>query len=161
MHLYDNVGEDVNKILQAFYLNDEEELNKLLHSDNYQRIIETLYNTKIIPGAGHNDYNIYSSGDPKNDTLYEQNRVFYGNAIQGAQNSRNKLGDAITKIKLLEDKIFLLQNPRLRPALEAHTTLNVAATIRPEIKEYIRIYGYPENHIFDPDFLAEILARLG
>jgi len=132
----------------------------LLHSDNYQKVIEKLYKTKIIPGEGHNDYNIYSSGDPKNDELYEHNRIFYGNAIQGAQNSRNKLGDAITKIKLLESKIQLLQHSRLRPVLEATTELDVTADIRPEIKEYIRIHGYPENHIFVPDLLAEIIARI-
>ena len=135
-------------------------MNELLQSDNYQKIITTLYKTKIIPGAGHNDYSIYESGDAENDSLYESNRLFYGHAIQGAQNSRNKLSDAIIEINKLEGKIKLLQHPRLRPVLEATTQLDITADIRPEIKEYIRLHGYPENHIFVPDLLAEIIERL-
>ena len=31
-------------------------------------------------------------------------------------------------------------------------------TIRPEYIEYIKLYGFPNNLIFDPDKLAQIIA---
>jgi len=39
--------------------------------------------------------------------------------------------------------------------------LSVLADINPEYKEYISLYGFPENAVFDPVKLNEIIIRLG
>ena len=39
--------------------------------------------------------------------------------------------------------------------------LNISAGMNPEYKEYIRVHGLPNNGVFEPDKLGEIIIRLG
>lgn len=52
-------------------------------------------------------------------------------------------------LERMENKFKILQDAEYSAPL---------LTIRPEYLEYIKLYGFPENLIFDPDKLAEIIA---
>lgn len=52
-------------------------------------------------------------------------------------------------LERIENKFKILQDAEYSAPL---------LTIRPEYLEYIKLYGFPENLIFDPDKLAEIIA---
>ena len=195
--LYNNVGTEIGPILQAFYNNDEEQLQELLKADNYNEIITKLKDSQIntdddniiltnkeeiIDKIVQEKFKIYllesqnenttqnsndstiqikSSGNDAHDAVHEGTRGLFSDALMGAQSSRIKLGEAKTKIAELERQLEQLQNPPTGSIpLSATAELNTVAEIRPEIKEYISQYGYPENHIFNPDLLAEIIKGL-
>ena len=162
-NLYDELGEDINKILHAFYSQDEDKLETILTDEKYKKFSTTLYNSKIV----YNMRDMYNqrivattSGSARNDALYECNRLLFGNALKAAQNVIRSVKESKIRIKYLEDQITQLQAPRDPDILTTSASIDVVALVPIEIREYVLRWGVPVNHIYDTDKMVEICNEL-
>jgi len=145
----------ITKILQAYALGDF----------NY-----------VIQNLDMNDYNALAVGLYKLQNLnypcYEQIRKSLTSTLTGLrqcviqtqllQNLQSQLATYKEGYDILHDNALLKEYIK---HLGKHMQLFSGATytvptlnIRPEYLEYITLYGVPENLIFDPDKLAQIIA---
>ena len=119
-NLYDDVGNDIQNILTAF-VTGSDELKTLIDYENYGALADKLH----------------SHLNEDNQDL-ENFRNLLIDAIEGAKKSSNRILEQEHAYKKLLDAYNSLINPNTIPAiLEASTTSELAAEIKPEILEYI------------------------
>jgi hypothetical protein len=127
-----------------------------------------------------NVYNTYAvrlsnlSADPNKYREYETLRISCVNALhgmyQGVQQYERIL-DLQNELELSKENEAILFDPvrlnayiadlnRPKFAFPDSNVTTIAATLKPEYAEYIRLYGYPEGGVFDMDKLAAILKQL-
>ena len=130
----------------------------------------------VIQNLNINDYNTLAVGLYKLQNLnypcYEQIRKTLTYTLEGLQQCvfqaqlLQQLQQQIIIYKegyeILHDNTLLREYiEQLRKSMQAFPNMSVTVdllNIRPEYLEYINLYGLPENLIFDPDKLAEIIA---
>jgi hypothetical protein len=147
---------NLEPIFAAYQNGRYNQLTNLLTQNKYQRYSVQLRNLKER-----------KSKFPE----YEDLRGITTQSLQGVYKALQQFSDVrdleqqIQNIQNAED---ILYNPQLlheylqtlQPAQEVLPGANVtaiAATLRPEYAEYISLYGYPEDGIFDMDLLGNIL----
>ena len=147
----------IQKLLFEFSLGNFEYVSKILTRRYYQYLSIKL--SQII----YTDY-----------PIYEQLRITIKYALQGlysAIQEYEKLLITQTKLSLMSEKASILddmvklreyinslkKNMSIFPNIEVTV---VKAQIKPEYLEYIKLYGYPENSIFDMDKLGAILISM-
>lgn len=103
---------------------------------------------------------------------YEQLRKNYVYAIAGLYQSllqNLKLNETQSSLTSALDRAAILDDPvRLKEYINSFKSVIfpdtnvqiISAKIKPEYLEYIKLYGYPEGNVFDPDRLGEIILRL-
>jgi hypothetical protein len=145
-------------VLMIYFSNAQyEELSLLLTLDLYNKLSVELNNIKYEEDANYENirksillsvqgllqaktlYTNLVSSQQNNQWLMEQNSILY---------DRTKLNQYIQQL-MSERSLFPPQSFTL-----------IAATLRPEYAEYIRLYGFPESGIFDMDRLAVILENI-
>ena len=148
--LYNSVGIDIYNLLNAFVQEDTEKIKQLLSYDNYTSLVARLYDMKI----DKNDMT-------EEEFYFERFRTLLTNSIEGVnkssldmENQKNAYDELFQKYKMLTDA------SSGSTVMSATSTLDTIAEIRPEIIRYIDLYGYPENHVFNTDKLAEIIAEI-
>ena len=147
---------NLEPIFAAYQNGRYNQLTNLLTQNKYQRYSVQLRNLKER-----------KSKFPE----YEDLRGITTQSLQGVYKALQQFTDVrdleqqLQNIQNAED---ILYNPTklheylqtLQPAQEVLPGANVtaiAATLRPEYAEYISLYGYPEDGIFDMDLLGNIL----
>lgn len=105
---------------------------------------------------------------------YEKLRKNYTYAIAGLyqstiQHSQSEM--CKNTIEELRERLSILDDPqKLKDYISRFKSNNyfsdtsvqiIKAEIKPQYLEYIKLYGYPESNVFDPDKLAEIILSLG
>jgi hypothetical protein len=147
-NLYDDVGVSIKNILTAF-VTGSDELTTLIDYENYSILADKL----------HSHFN------DDNENL-EEFRNLLINAIEGVKHSNNRMLEQEHAYKKLLDAFNALVNQESKPTiLEASTTSELAAEIKPEILEYIRrgyqIVDEDGNLIpLDMNVLAQIRKEL-
>jgi hypothetical protein len=145
-------------VLMIYFSNAQyEELSLLLTLDLYNKLSVELNNIKYEEDANYENirksillsvqgllqaktlYTNLVSSQQNNQWLMEQNSILY---------DRTKLNEYIQQL-MSERSLFPPQSFTL-----------IAATLRPEYAEYIKLYGFPESGIFDMDRLAVILENI-
>lgn len=104
---------------------------------------------------------------------YEKLRKNYTYAIAGLYQStiqHTEYASCKFTVEELMEKLKILDDPeKLRDYILRFKSKNyfpdtsvqiIKAKINPEYLEYIKLYGYPEGNVFDPDKLAEIILSL-
>lgn len=103
---------------------------------------------------------------------YEQLRKNYVYAISGLYQSllqnlkmnecESSLTSALNRASILDDPDKLKEYINsFKSVIFPDTTVQIiSAKIKPEYLEYIKLYGYPEGNVFNPDRLGEIILRL-
>jgi hypothetical protein len=147
----------IQKLLFEFSLGNFEYVSKILTRRYYQYLSIKL--TQIM----YTDY-----------PIYEQLRITIKYALQGLYNAiqeYEKLLITQTKLSLMSEKASILddmaklrdyinslkKNMSIFPNMEVTV---VKAQIKPEYLEYIKLYGYPSNGVFDMDKLGAILISM-
>jgi hypothetical protein len=145
-------------VLMIYFSNAQyEELSLLLTLDLYNKLSVELNNIKYEEDPIYENirksillsvqgllqaktlYTNLVSSQQNNQWLMEQNSILY---------DRTKLNQYIQQL-MSERSLFPPQSFTL-----------IAATLRPEYAEYIKLYGFPESGIFDMDKLAVILENI-
>lgn len=130
----------------------------------------------VIQNLNINDYNTLAVGLYKLQNLnypcYEQIRKTLTYTLEGLQQcviQTQLLQNLQQQIITYKEGYEILHNnallkeyiEQIRKSMQAFPSMAVTAQlldVRPEYLEYINLYGLPENLIFDPDKLAEIIA---
>jgi len=130
----------------------------------------------VIQNLDINDYNTLAVGLYKLQNLnypcYEEIRKSLTYTLQGLQQcvfQTQLLQNLQQQIITYKEGYEILHNnallkeyiEQLRKSMQVFPSMTVSTQlldIRPEYLEYINLYGFPENLIFDPDKLAEIIA---
>ena len=142
-----NVGSDFQAYFSLFANNQIDQLSAAFDLEKYTSIAYLLHKSRGL-----------SSSDE------------YAELLDILSNSITGLYKAVLNKREYDLKIAELQRiiDQLRgggsgfgaESLRQVTELSVVATIKPEIIEYIRIYGYPENNNFDAEKLALIVEQM-
>jgi hypothetical protein len=147
----------INILLIYFSNAQYQELSLLLTIDLYNKLSVELNNIKYEEDINYE--NIRKSILLSVQGL-QQTKTLYSNLVSLEQNNewltsqnsilhdRTKLNQYIQEL-LSERSLFPPQSFTL-----------IAATLRPEYAEYIKLYGFPESGIFDMDKLSVILQNI-
>lgn len=153
----------LNEILVLYTTDNIEEFVAVLTPQYYEILSTRLYSLKKSKG-------LYPEFESIRETFSNALQVLQVALIQNAtlgnitaQRDNYKESDDI-----LHDRDRLLEyletfknqyTSMFGDNLEVRSSISV--DINPEYKEYIKVYGLPNNGIFMPDRLAEIIRRLG
>lgn len=153
----------LNEILVLYTTDNIEEFVAVLTPQYYETLSTRLYSLKKSKG-------LYPEFESIRETFSNALQVLQVALIQNAtlgnitaQRDNYKESDDI-----LHDRDRLLEyletfknqyTSMFGDNLEVRSSISV--DINPEYKEYIKVYGLPNNGIFMPDRLAEIIRRLG
>jgi hypothetical protein len=106
---------------------------------------------------------------------YETIRLMTTSALKGMYQGLLQyvnLVDTETKLKISQDHEAILYDPvrlqdwinglRQRSALFPESKVQVRkARLKPQYAEYVRLYGFPEGGVFEPNLMNQILSKLG
>jgi len=159
--LYDNIGKDLEGLLTKYAVGDFDGIKDELTQRKVQELSRNIRNERLT-----------------DNPLHELYRVTFRNIIQGLQQTVFQYIDYLATIVDLEkcsEKSKILDDPeKLQEYINnliqqqnrsfsvfKETKHNViSATLKPEYKIYIDLYGVPENLVFDPDKLEDIKNSL-
>lgn len=142
--LYDNIGADVSRLLQDFSTGNMEAVKDDLTYELYTNLSQKLFEIK---------YDEYVGYTRSRTTLVAALEGLYKTAIQARAQEQ--------EVKRLEDLLNLYKNGGGSGILEGSATIDVIATIRPEVAEYISRHGFPPDGVFNSEKLAIVLEDLG
>jgi len=147
----------IQKLLFDFSLGNFQNVSKLLTLRYYQYLSVKLSQITFV------DYPIYEQ--LRLSTKYSLQGLYKGiqqyNVLTSTQNNLQIMTE---KASILDDMDKLknyIKGLKKNVALFPDMNITVVrATIKPEYAEYIRLYGYPSNSIFDMDKLGLILISM-
>lgn len=144
--LYQNVGDDLETIFTYFSIGNLGILKETLTYDVYQNLATLLLDSSYPVDINYT--NVLGVIQISLDGLYKS--VIIASAQQ-------------TEIARLNDLLLNMSSSSFKDidTLSVASDLNTLAVIRPEIKLYIQLYGYPANGIFDAELINRIKADLG
>ena len=144
--LYQNVGDDLEELFTYFSIGDVGILKERLTYDVYQNLATLLVNSSYPVNINYT--NVLGIIQTSLEGLYQ--------SLLLASTQENEIA-RLNKL-LSESKSDSL--PSIK-SLSVSADLDTVGLIRPEIKLYIQLYGFPANGIFDPDNINKIKATLG
>lgn len=147
----------IQKLLFDFSLGNFNQVSKMLTLRYYQYLSVKLSQITFT------DYPIYEQ--LRLSTKYSLQGLYKGvqqyNVLKNTQLNLQKMTE---KASILDDMTKLknyITGLKKNVALFPDMNITIArATIKPEYAEYIRLYGYPSNSIFDMDKLGLILIAM-
>jgi hypothetical protein len=147
----------IQKLLFDFSLGNFQNVSKLLTLRYYQYLSVKLSQITFT------DYPIYEQ--LRLSTKYSLQGLYKGiQQYNVLVNTQKNLITMTEKASILDDMTKLknyISGLKKNVALFPDMNITVArATIKPEYAEYIRLYGYPSNGIFDMDRLGLILIAM-
>ena len=141
--LYQNIGKDIEYLLNLFSLGKYDELQEGLTYEMYVNLAQQLLKEEHYESIEY--MNIYN-------VLHSSLEGLYKSALLN-ETHKQQINDLQSEIELLKegggDGLF-----------SSTATVDTVALVRPEIMEYIRLYGFPEGVVFDTIKLTEIINRL-
>jgi hypothetical protein len=141
-NLYKNVGSDLEHLLKLYSTGNYTKLQEELTYEVYNKLAQSLFNESYDKSIGYT--NVYSALNRALEGLYKSTLI--------EEAHKNEIAD-------LNGKLDLAKNPA-GGLLSVTAQMEVIAEVKPEILEYIRLYGFPEGAVFETGKLAEITKRL-
>jgi hypothetical protein len=141
-NLYKNVGEDLEKLLKLYSTGNFTKLQEELTYEVYNELSQALFKESYEKSIGYT--NVYSALNRSLEGLYKSTLIEESHKTEIAQ---------------LKAKLKLAENPQSN-ILSVSSENPVIANVKPEILEYIRLYGFPKGGVFEPEKLAQIIKKL-
>lgn len=142
VNLYKNVGSDLEHLLKLYSTGNYTKLQEELTYEVYQDLSQALFKESYEKSIGYT--NVYNALNRSLEGLYKSTLI--------EESHKNEIAD-------LKGKLELAKNPS-GGILSVTAQMEVVAEVKPEILEYIRLYGFPEGAVFEPGKLAEISNKL-
>jgi hypothetical protein len=150
--------ESINILVEDYSKGEIELVSTILNPTKYEKLAHALYEmkTELIQ---YPEYELQRKNASNSlEALYKsiilhQNYVFNQDQNEREQEYYNILHNPT----LLREYLSRLRSNAL-PDLE--TQMTIRPIIKPEYVEYIQLYGFPENGVFDTDKLGEIIEQL-
>lgn len=141
--LYENIAFELNELLLEYLNGNLEYVKEYLTIEKYQYFSELL---------------LYEKCEKLPD--YENIRKIIVNILPVIQNSLVIEADLRNELIELQKKVSNITAPKQNLVFSVSQEIHTVAKVKPEYLLYIEKYGYPENLIFDPDKLAEIISNM-
>jgi len=153
------VVETVNTLMTEYSKRNLYEIENILTPQAYNSISMGFANLAANPVQYPEYENIRKSSTTALAGLY-QSILQYSNYV-----------NVETQLELAQQKVDILYNPELLKQFISNMKNNrqlfpesvvqaPVATLKPEYAEYVKLYGFPEGAVFDPDKLAGILRQM-
>ncbi len=157
-NLYTNIGDPLTIIMNNYINKQFTEVTENIKTPDYTQLIRKIFNAKL-------------TSLPE----FEKVRVILvdimGMLSQGSLQYKEKIGlkqqldAALERAGILDDMDLLqefINNLKQSMCLLPPTfvTSQTVGILKPQYAQYINLYGYPENHIFNPELLGQILNQL-
>ena len=183
-------AKNVNSSNGIMASNNSQSLTLVIMYAKLSKVIETVNTLMTEYAKGHfyevaniltpQAYNSISMGfanlaaNPVQYPEYENIRKSSTTALAGLYQSILQYSNYVnveTQLELAQQKVDILYNPELLKQFISNMRNNrqlfpesivqaPVATLKPEYAEYVKLYGFPEGAVFDPDKLAGILRQL-
>ena len=142
VNLYKNVGSDLERLLKLYSTGNYTKLQEELTYEVYNTLSQSLFKESYDKSIGYT--NVYSALNRSLEGLYKSTLL--------EETHKNEIAD-------LKGKLNLAKNPA-GGLLSVTAQMEVIAEVKPEILEYIRLYGFPEGAVFETGKLAEITKKM-
>jgi hypothetical protein len=167
------IGGDSEELMKQLYNSVGVQLKELLTSYSLGRFRE-LADTLTIEKFNQFSTNIANQSKPT-QVYYELTRLLFSKTLDGLMQcvlQYTDLLDTALKLEKCQEKSSILDdNDKLRDYInklqqqrylfDVKPLTIIETTIKPEYAEYIKLYGFPENCVFDSNLLAQIIKNLG
>lgn len=140
---YDNIAFELNELLLEYLNGNLEYVKEYLTIEKYQYFSELLLYEKC-----------------ENLPDYENIRKIIVNILPIIQQSLTIGDDLRNEITELRKQIINITAPKQNLVFSVSQEIHTVAKVKPEYLLYIEKYGLPENLIFDPDKLAQIILNM-
>ena len=150
-------------LLVEFSQGEFEHVASKLSMDYYNSISEMLLEVKMDP-LKYPEYELVRATLSKSFVGLFQARNLYLEYLEEkniAEALKSK-AEILDNIELLKE--YIQNNMNQNTMADIFPPANITTLpviIKPEYLEYIKLYGFPENALFDTDKLADILLRMG
>lgn len=155
--LYNTVGVQLKDLLTNYSLGRFRELADTLTIDRFNQFSTTI-----------------ASQSKPTAVYYELTRLLFSKTLDGLMQcvlQYTDLLDTALKLEKCQEKSSILDdNNKLRDYInklqqqrylfDVKPLTIIETTIKPEYAEYIKLYGFPENCVFDSNLLADIIKKL-
>ena len=142
VNLYKNVGSDLEHLLKLYSSGNYTKLQEELTYEVYNQLSQSLFKESYDKSIGYT--NVYSALNRALEGLYKSTLI--------EESHKNEIAD-------LKGKLELAKNPA-GGLLSVTAQMEVIAEVKPEILEYIHLYGFPEGAVFETGKLAEITKNM-
>lgn len=130
-------------------------------------LTQTQYNNYTLSFAS-------LAANPSQYPDYENIRKSSTSALTGLYQAIQQYSSYVNlelQLEIAQEKLNILYNPELlkeyisnmrgnRQLFPESVVQAPIATLKPEYAEYVKLYGFPEGAVFDPDKLAIIIRRI-
>jgi len=153
----------LSEIFQLYLANDMTKLIELLTPEYYAILSTRLYSLKKSKSK-YPEFEVIR--ETFTETLTGLNVALMRNSelsnIKSQRDQYKESYDILNDTQLLEEYLESLKTQYTSVFGDVKDVkLNISAGMNPEYKEYIRVHGLPNNGVFEPDKLGEIIIRLG
>lgn len=150
--------EYISILVEDYSKGEIELVSNILNPTKYEKLAHALYEmkTELIQ---YPDYELQRKNASNSlETLYQSILLHHNYVFNQDRNEREQeYYNILHNPTLLREYLSRLRSNAL-PDLE--TQMTIRPVIKPEYVEYIQLYGFPENGVFDADKLGEIIERL-
>ena len=144
-NLYKNVGSDLEVLLNLYSTGKFEQLHTELTYEVYSKLSIALFEESYETSIGYS--RVFSAIQSSLEGLYK--------SVLMEDSYKLEIDRLKATIELYKDK------QSNTSALSTSATVETIAIVRPEIMEYIRLYGFPCGAVFETDKLSTIINNLG
>jgi hypothetical protein len=160
---FTDVIQAIYHLLVEFSQGEFEHVASKLSMDYYNSISEMLLEIKMDP-IKYPEYELVRATLSKSFIGLFQARNLYLEYLEqkNVAEALKSKAEILDNIELLKE--YIQNNMNQNTMADIFPPANITTLpviIKPEYLEYIRLYGFPENALFDTDKLADILMRLG
>ena len=156
--LYNTIGDPLTIIMNNYIDREFDKVTDTINLKTFINMLPSLFNQKMTSLPEFEKVRITLVNIIN---MLEQGSLQY-KEMKGIQ---LQLDAALERASILDDMDLLqefINNLNKSYSIFGELTAQVTtqAAIAPEYAEYIKLYGYPENHIFDSDKLGQIITNL-
>lgn len=156
--LYNTIGDPLTIIMNNYIDKEFDKVLDTIKLKTFNDMLPSLFNQKLTSLP---EFEKVRTTLVNITHMLEQGSLQY-KEIKGLQ---IQLDDALERAGILDDMDLLQEfidnlNKKFNIFGELNAQVTTQATIAPEYVQYIKSYGYPENHIFDSAKLGQIITNL-
>jgi len=154
--LYNDVGDPLTIIMNNYINKQFTEVTENIKTPDYTQLIRNIFNAKLTSLPEFEKVRV---------TLVDIMRMLSQGSLQYKEKIglKQQLDAALERAGILDDMDLLqefINNLNKGFTLFSHESTLSSLQLVPEYVQYINLYGYPENHIFNPELLGQILNQL-
>jgi hypothetical protein len=156
--LYNTIGDPLTIIMNNYIDKEFDKVLDTIKLKTFNDMLPSLFNQKLTSLPEFEKVRI---------TLVTIINMLSQSSLEYREKNdlQEQLNITLEKASILDDNDKLLKyirelQQRMRLLPPTFITAQTVGKLKPQYSEYIKLYGYPENHIFNSDKLGQIITNL-